>query len=100
MDEAHFKRRDEQFKAFCQDSLRIFQAKNRKYNDAIRRTGLLGACVEIVGASARLEPLILQNPNLDDLDVKAITNVLEDLHNYANIALIMLSESNYRGEKG
>jgi hypothetical protein len=100
MNEGYFEKRDEQFKDKCQNALSIFQERNRTYNDAIRRTGLLGACVEIVGVSARLEPLVVQDANLEKADMPKIINALIDLHNYTNIAMMMIEDSNLRGEKG
>ncbi len=104
LDEEFFEERDSQFGKFCAGSLTIFKIKNRQYNDAISRTGLLGAVVEIVGVAARLEPLIIQDRNFDlrmedDLHKReAVLNVLHDLHNYATIALMMLEDENWRGE--
>jgi len=101
--EAHFERRDSQFEDICTSSAAIFEVKNRQYNDAISRTGLLGACVEIVGVAARLEPLIIQNSTFEsdfetDSFRSSVLNALNDLHNYAVIALMMLEDQNWRGE--
>ena len=99
-----FDKRDIQFLKFCNDSNDIFRIKNRQYNDAISRTGLLGASVEIIGVAARLEPLIVNNKDFDTqiLDLpsfrESVMNALHDLHNYSNIALIMLEDGNWRGE--
>jgi hypothetical protein len=100
----HFSLRDDQFKEFCESALEIFKEKNRLYNDAISRTGVLGACVEIIGVAARLEPLVLQDKDFPNSigsggkNSEAILNALHDLHNYSVIALMMLEDRNWRGE--
>lgn len=103
-DEAYFEYRDGQFMTSCQAALSIFKEKNRQYNDAISRTGLLGASVEIVGVAARLEPLIINNKNFEeklkeDPKFKAsVLNAIADLHNYSVIAKMMIEDENWRGE--
>jgi hypothetical protein len=98
MDESYFVGRDIQFADKCNEGNKVFHDRNRTYHDAIRRTGVLGAAVEIVGVSARLEPLVIQNKDLEHLDIEKLKNALVDLHNYANICLIMLEDKNWRGE--
>ena len=102
-----FSKRDSQFADNCMKALTIFQEKNREYDDAISETGLLGACVEIVGVAARLKPLIIRDPNFEQHfskdpmtpgRKKDILNALHDLHNYTNIALMMIEDENWRGE--
>ena len=102
--EDFFSHRDHQFSDVCSQAFEIFREKNRQYNDAISRTGLLGACVEIVGVAARLEPLVIKDAffeqsftHPDNPSKASILNSLHDLHNYATIALMMIEDENWRG---
>ncbi|MHC4316764.1 MAG: hypothetical protein ACYSW3_30355, partial [Planctomycetota bacterium] len=51
--------RGEQYDDIVEAAKELFLEKNEQYGDAISRTGLLGAVVEIAGISARLEKLVL-----------------------------------------
>jgi len=100
-DEKYFENRDQQFYAMCDEGYEIFQTRNREYGDAISRTGVIGACVEIIGGAARVEALVLKAKELggDNWEkLGSLKNVLHDLHNYANIALMMIEDNNWRGE--
>jgi len=91
-----------QYELISKENGKVFQRKNWEYGDAIAKTGVLGAAVEIVGVAARLETLILDQPadfEEEPGDLYAILNVFLDLANYAIIGRIMMEEKNFRGEK-
>jgi hypothetical protein len=90
-----------QFTRMCQDGLDVFTDRNKEYGDAIVETGVLGACVELVGATARLKVMVVKNPKWGvepNFDRAGVLNCLLDIHNYANIGLMMLEENNLRGQ--
>ena len=76
----------------------LFLQKNDQYDDTIAATGVLGASVELLGAASRLKKLVLKDPKHGESNAEVLIDVLKDLHNYANIALIMLSEDNWSGK--
>lgn len=91
-----------QYVKISQQNRELFQLRNKQYGDAISRTGVLGAVVELVGVTARLEPLVLNNPGhfqIDETTLSQLENIFRDLSNYAIIAQIMLDDKNYTGEK-
>jgi hypothetical protein len=89
--------RVEKIKNIDQKCLELFERKNKEYGNTIVETGVLGASVELIGGVARLKQLVLRNPTHGaDKDAELI-NVLMDLHNYSNIALMMLQENNFSG---
>jgi len=77
--------------------LTLFVQKNSEYGDTIKRTGVLGASVELIGACARLPKLVLKSASHGRDNEKALKNVFMDIANYAIIALIMMSENNWDG---
>lgn len=84
----------------CVKNHGIFLVKNEEYDNTIIRTGVLGASIEIIGAAMRLRPLVLKHHNdqvISESTVKAIKNVAVDLHNYANILMMMLEDNNWDG---
>lgn len=85
------------FKAQCAHGQNVFRAKNAAYGNAIERTGVLGAVVEIIGAAARLPQLVLKSYTHGRNSREALENVLVDIHNYAGIALMMLEKDNWEG---
>lgn len=89
----------EEFEDICADCEEIFIAKNEEYGNAIVETGLLGACVELVGTVARLKKLVLKSGNGGIESTEAIRNVLSDTHNYAVIGIMMMDSENFTGKE-
>lgn len=88
----------ELFAQQCAKSQTLFEEKNKAYGDTIWKTGVLGACVELIGAVARLPIMVVRNPT-HGRDVKAkLIDVLRDILNYAAIALMMVEHDNWEGE--
>jgi hypothetical protein len=82
----------------CDIARLVFADRNAKYGDAIVETGVLGACVELVGGVARLKELVIKAPDHGaSVDDYVLRNVLIDIHNYANIALMMMDADNWSG---
>lgn len=87
-----------QFQKACRAGEKIFVEKNAQYGDTITATGVLGASVELIGTSARLKQLVLKSGDGGEAAKKELVDILKDIHNYANIALLMLAENNWTGE--
>lgn len=91
--------RKDHFKLNCIDAGSVFEIKNEQYGDAIVETGVLGASVELIGAVARLRQLVLSpGDGGKHTDRKSLRNVFVDIHNYSNIALMMMEEDNWLGK--
>lgn len=92
--------RETQFNEICSGSRKVFLQKNAEYGDAISRTGVLGAAVEIVGISARIEHIVLGQLDAGKSQRAKLIDIVKDLHNYANIMGIMIVDENWRpGQK-
>ena len=89
--------RSETFKRVCKSSLDLFVEKNEKYDDSITATGVLGASIELVGTVARLKKLVIRAQDAGASESEKLVDIFKDIHNYANIALMMLAEDNWRG---
>lgn len=85
------------FKAQCAANTAVFRVKNAEYGNTIEATGVLGAVTELIGAAARLPKLVLRNRTHGRSALKALRNALLDIHNYANIALMMIDSGNWEG---
>lgn len=89
----------EMFKNVCENCGETFAIKNKAYGDAIWKTGVLGAVVELIGACARLPQMVLRN-RFHGREIKEnLADVLVDIHNYAAIGLMMLESDNWEGEE-
>jgi hypothetical protein len=87
------------FNMECGRATAVFVKKNQEYGDAIVETGVLGASVELVGAIARLRQMVLSTGDGGKgADPKSLRNLFVDVHNYANIALMMMEEENWLGK--
>ncbi len=84
-------------KKLCEEAQQLYDDKNRKYRAAYEGFGLLGATGEINAIAARLRAIIVYEEI--EFNEKALTDMLRDLHNYANIAQILLSENNILGRE-
>lgn len=76
----------------------LFQTKNRKYDNTIVKTGVLGAVIEIIGAAGRLPVMVLRSVGHGRNDRDKLIDVLRDILNYAAIALFMIESDNWEGE--
>jgi hypothetical protein len=92
-----YEQRERAFMRQCQLGSDIFAEKNRQYGDAIRFGGAIGAVMELIGCVARLQTLVVLNDGPYDLE--AIYNALRDAHNYANIATMLVTDDNWKGEQ-
>ena len=90
--------RVEMFEKVCESCEQLFEKKNAEYGDSITATGVLGASVELVGTVARLKKLVLQDPGNGKANISALADIFKDIHNYANIALMMMKEDNWSGK--
>lgn len=86
-----------QFQKICLLNLQLFAQKNEQYGNTIVETGVLGASVELVGAVARLKKMVLKSGDGGKSNREALIDIFMDIHNYANIALMMLEEDNFTG---
>ena len=91
------KARLESFDEACQAGRELFVRKNTEYGDSIRFGGVLAACYEIVGAAMRLPALVFFSSDHGRGKAEALYNVFQDIHNYSNIALLLMKESNWEG---
>lgn len=87
----------EEFVDICHKDQNLFAVKNEQYGNAIITTGVLGASVELIGAAARLRKLVLTSEGHGRNEVRSLIDVFMDLHNYSNIALMMLRDNNWEG---
>jgi len=86
------------FRKICDACQKLFEEKNAKYGDSIVYTGVLGATVELVGCVGRLRKLVLHSANAGQSEFEVLLDVLKDTLNYANIAMQMMQEENWKGK--
>lgn len=86
------------FDEICDESKKLFRRKNKQYGDAIWYTGVLGASVELIGAVARLPQLVLRDREHGRKHADKLKDIFMDIHNYSNIAIMMLDANNWEGE--
>ena len=87
-----------QFDEISASAKEVFAEKNALYGDAIARTGALGAAVEIIGISARLEHMILGANDAGKSDEEALVDMVKDGMNYFAILGMMIMDNNWRPE--
>lgn len=87
----------ESFADWCKLSYTLFVQKNTAYGSAFLTYGLLGVVCEILGAAARLPQLVLWNDHHGSNKREVLIDILSDLHNYANMALICIERENWDG---
>ena len=91
-------RRDLAYRSVVDRAFKMFQQKNRQYEDGIRFTGVLGACVEIFGAAMRLPPMVLRSADHGKSNMNKLRGILGDIVNYGVIAIIMMEDDNWEGK--
>jgi hypothetical protein len=82
----------------CAASRAVFVERNQQYGDSISSTGVLGATVELIGNTARLKQLVLKAQDAGASNQDQIIEIAKDLHNYADILLMMIAEDNWKGK--
>jgi hypothetical protein len=90
--------RVETFARVCASCEKLFKQKNEQYDDTIAATGVLGASVELIGTVARLRKMVLQSSDGGKSQMSELADIYKDIHNYSNIALMMMNEDNWRGK--
>lgn len=91
-------KRVETFTRVCASCEKLFEKKNEDYGDTIVATGVLGASVELIGTVARLRKMVLQAPDGGKATMSELADIFKDIHNYSNIALMMMNEDNWKGK--
>lgn len=85
------------FEAHCVKGQTLFEEKNRKYNSAFEAYGLLGVIFELMGAVSRLPGLVMWSSSHGADSATELRDILVDIHNYANMALICIDRQNWDG---
>lgn len=98
MAEPNYSEIDKAFDRQCDLATGVFEVKNRQYGNAIETTGVLGASIELIGVSARLRPMVVQAPDHGRSQEEALRDILQDIHNYATIALMLMEQDNWEGK--
>jgi hypothetical protein len=90
----------EEYESSVIEAQLLFEEKNAQYGDAVEETGVLGACVELVGTVARLKELVVWNKTFPyEVDLDKLADILLDIINYGAIAHVMLTKENWRGQE-
>lgn len=87
------------FHSLCHNNMHLFARKNKEYGNAFEVYGVLGVVCEILGAAARLPQLVLWAADHGKSKRESVANVLMDLHNFANMAIMCLERDNWDGRK-
>jgi hypothetical protein len=82
--------RVDQLKAIQQEALELFAKKNADYGDAFAKYGVIGVLMRIEDKIQRSMSITKNGVNL--VNDEGIRDTLIDLHNYAAMALMLLSE--------
>lgn len=82
--------RVEQMKKIQLEALELFTKKNIDYGDAFAKYGVIGVLMRIEDKLQRSMSITKNGVNL--IKDENITDTLLDLHNYAAMALMLLSE--------
>ena len=84
--------RVEQMKQIQSNALELFRKKNIDYGDAFAKFGVIGVLMRIEDKIQR--SLSITNNGVNLINDEGIKDTLLDLHNYAAMALMLLSENN------
>jgi hypothetical protein len=84
--------RVEQMKQVQSSALELFRKKNIDYGDAFAKFGVIGVLMRIEDKIQR--SLSITNNGVNLVNDEGIKDTLLDLHNYAAMALMLLSENN------
>jgi hypothetical protein len=86
-----------QFEHQCHMGQKLFVVKNKKYNSAFKKYGLLGVIFELLGVLERIPPMTIWRHG-DPIDVKKLRDLLLDVHNFSAMALILIEDNNWDGK--
>jgi len=89
-----------EFESHCQAGAELFAVKNKQYGDNYKVYGLLGVVCQILGATSRLPQLVLWSDDHGKSAKESLVDILTDIHNFANMALIVIDHDNWDGRKG
>lgn len=85
--------RVEQMKQIQSNALELFRKKNIDYGDAFAKFGVIGVLMRIEDKIQR--SLSITNNGVNLINDEGIKDTLLDLHNYAAMALMLLSENEH-----
>jgi len=88
--------RVEQMKEVQANALELFRKKNIDYGDAFAKFGIIGVLMRIEDKIQR--SLSITNNGINLVNDEGIKDTLLDLHNYAAMALMLLSENNTKND--
>ena len=86
-----------QMKQIQSNALELFRKKNIDYGDAFAKFGVIGVLMRIEDKIQR--SLSITNNGVNLVNDEGIKDTLLDLHNYAAMALMLLSENNTENTK-
>ena len=89
--------RVEQLREIQSEALQLFEKKNADYGDAFAKYGLIGVLMRIEDKIQRSLSITKNGVNL--VNDETIKDTLLDLHNYAAMGLMLLSENNLEVNK-
>lgn len=87
------------FGSHCTDAKKLFKEKNAQYGNAFESYGVLGVVCEILGAVHRLPQLVLWQPDHGRSRKELIREILQDIHNFSVMAIMVLDKDNWDGRK-
>lgn len=76
----------------------IFRQRNKLYADAFTQTGVLGSIVAMTGDFARLQEMVLRNPQHGKQAANEVQDKLRDILNQCIMGLMMIEEDNWIGK--
>jgi hypothetical protein len=86
--------RVEQMQKIQSEALEIFRKKNIDYGDAFAKYGVIGVLMRIEDKIQRSLSITKNGVNL--VNDESIRDTLLDLHNYAAMALMLLSKDGFK----
>lgn len=81
----------------CKKGILLFTEKNEDYGNNFELYGLMGVTFEIIGALGRLPKLVLWSPDHGASRKEKLIDIFRDIHNYANMALMVIEQDNWDG---
>ena len=84
--------RVKQLEEIHQEALELFKRKNKDYGDAFADFGLLGILVRLNDKIKRA--ITITENSISLVEDEKIQDTLIDIHNYAAMGLMLVSESN------
>jgi hypothetical protein len=87
-----------QFESQCYAGQKLFAYKNKNYDGAFRKYGLLGVVMEIMGVLSRIPPMTFWKASEEPMNIEKLRDLFMDLHNFSNMALMVLEDNNWDGK--